>query len=240
MVNEIGSIPSVAVTAPRSGQVPANASGSVSASASNASGRVLVMPSASTASVSVYSQVVAGRAARVEGMAEAAVQVRKADGAMAKADALLDQIQENLTRIVKQYPPYGQDSPERLRYLNAVSGLRKQLDALAFPPERKTDEVVPVQIYPVKAELSVPELDPETASDESVKSALDTVSQARESLSAHREQMWRDVAGFVGKEADGRQEVQAEQDLSAVQRYVASNPGEALGLGRRESAATGL
>jgi hypothetical protein len=235
MVNETGSLASLAVTAPRATPVVQQATAGVSA-------RLLSMPSARPpdASLSLYAQVVSERAERSERLAQAALDVRKADQSLKKADALLAQIKENLTHIVKQYPPYGPDSPERLKYLNAISGLRKQLDALAFPPERAQESGVPVPQVPAQALRQVPELDPAAASDDDLRSALAVVAQVRQEVAERGEAMWRDVAGYVGA-TDPRQ---VEADVLSVQRYAGeqevSVSSAGLGLGRRDGLAEGL
>lgn len=225
MVNEIGSVTSLPVTALRSGQ-PATAP------AVPGGGRVIPMQSSraaghadASASLSAYAQKVAQKSGQGEVLAELAVDVRKINVGLDKADALLNQIQENLTKIVKQYPPFEQESTERVRLLNTISGLRKQLDALAFPPERKSQESAPVPLYPVKGDLAVPELDPKQATDAEVVSALEQIEKMRAGVAAQRERLWKDVTAFVSEPTVA----QAEADLAALQQFVGSSSGVGLG-----------
>jgi hypothetical protein len=232
MVNEIGSVTSLPVTASRQGQ-PALAP-PVSGSA-----RVIPMQPArmeAAASLSLYAQKIAQRSGQGEGMAEVAVEVRKADAALGLAGSLLDKIKDNLTQIVKQYPPFAQQSNERIELLNSISGLRKQLDALAFPPERKAQDAMPIPLYPEKSDVLMAILDPNKATDEEVRSALDEVQRLQEGVTNRREQMWKDVAQFVREPSVS----QAEADLSALQRYVETSSLGGLGAGQRPSLAAAL
>ena len=228
MVNEIGSLASLTVATQRLGASP----GVTDSPPGTGGGRVIPIQqpgrSGPVASLSVYGQAAAKQAKQGEALAVVALGVRQASAVAEKADALLEKIQESLTKIVKQYPPYAGDDPERLRYLNAVSGLRKQLDALRFPPQRDESSTPPLVTYPSKGDLAVPELEPERAADEEVASVLEQVEQVREKLAARRAQMWQDVVAFVREPGEG----QAEQDMQALQSYVASNPDADLGLPR--------
>ncbi|MEW6677856.1 MAG: hypothetical protein AB1421_08030 [Pseudomonadota bacterium] len=169
---------------------------------------------------------------------------------MQKSDELLAQIKERLTHIVKQYPPFSQDSPQRITYLNSISGLRKQLDALAFPPERKAQQAetaslglpsVPGPSLPAKGDLAIPELDPRKATDEEVRSALDAVVAAQARVTEAQDSMWDAVVRFVGDDnlapaSDSRVQNQAD----SVRSYVAANPGQVLGFDLHHALAANL
>lgn len=180
---------------------------------------------------------------------DSALRLRAADAALQKADALLEAIKERLTHIVKQYPPFSQESPQRISYLNSISGLRQQLDALAFPPEadavnpgdaRSGDEAAPTPRMPARGDLAIPELNPETASDAEVSDALEAVISARHDVAVSRAAMWEDVARFVGparfsQEAD----FLAQSRVDAVRGYVIAHPGPGIGFNARAVLASG-
>lgn len=60
--------------------------------------------------------------------------VRHAQAAIGQISDLLGRMEDGLQAIVKQYPPYPAESRERMELLNSIAGLRKQIDALTFPP----------------------------------------------------------------------------------------------------------
>lgn len=107
--------------------------------------------------------------------------VRAADAAMAQVGDSVAKIKQALTQIVKQYPPYGQESRERLEYLSSIAGLRKQIEAVApflsfagdgqqavsFPGEDKALDLADFGL----GQLDIPELGPK-ASDAEVAAAL--------------------------------------------------------------------
>ena len=58
-----------------------------------------------------------------------------ADQAMREIDGRLQEAKDDLTEIVKMYPPYPHGSEERAEFLNSYHSLRMQVDNLIFPPE---------------------------------------------------------------------------------------------------------
>lgn len=181
----------------------------------------------------------------VERRAEAASQLRQFQSSLGHADELLAKIKEQLLNIVKQYPPFAQDDPQRLAYLNAITGLRKQLDALTFPPEQTQrdassasgpglEEVPSLPANPLKGDLSIPDLDPASAADEDVQQALTAVNAIHDKVKEVRAALWQDVVRYVGEsnlglQANSRAQAQAGQ----VRDHLATNApmGAGLGLG---------
>jgi hypothetical protein len=158
--------------------------------------------------------------------------------ALGEAGDVLAKIESNLLAIVKQYPPYGLESTERLQYLNAITGLRKQLDALAFPTEKNdsTASDLPRPQFPKSGDLSIPELDPKKATDENVASALDAVQNAKKLVAESQKSMWEDVARYSGSQDDAKVKV----DLQAVQSFVAKHQGHGIGVSARDILASGV
>jgi hypothetical protein len=170
------------------------------------------------------------------------MQFRQAQSGLKRADELLAAIKEQLVHIVKQYPPFAQDDPQRIAYLNAVTGLRKQLDALAFPPERKLREALSnedggqaaVPLVPttaIKGDLAIPELDPTSASDAAVESVLDAIKHAQDKVHEVQGSMWQDVVRFVGEPNLGwSADAQVQAQAGEVREYIASNTSRGIGL----------
>jgi len=79
----------------------------------------------------------AGRAATAEWRKKAKISqgIEKADQALADINEELKKAKEDLTRIVKMYPPYPQGSKERAKLLSSYLGLRKQIEKLTVPPD---------------------------------------------------------------------------------------------------------
>lgn len=68
-------------------------------------------------------------------MNEAAGSIRTADEAIQSIGTQIDDMKTTLTAILKQYPPFPPGSEERVAILKSFSALRRQIDALAYPPE---------------------------------------------------------------------------------------------------------
>jgi len=64
-----------------------------------------------------------------------AATVRGADEAMQKIDEQIEQMKDRLLQHVKHYPPFGQDSQERVKLMKLFSAFRKQIDQLTIPAD---------------------------------------------------------------------------------------------------------
>lgn len=159
---------------------------------------------ATVPAISAKTAAVAERMASLEGVHQAARMVRSADRAMAGIQDALTGMKEALTQIVKQYPPYHLESQERIEYLNSISGLRKQIEALVpymdlgsqarepviFPD--RPEEVFPLSAFPAPR-LELPLLG-SRSSDTEVVTALGQVEQASHDVSIARTRMAEGVA----------------------------------------------
>lgn len=128
-------------------------------------------------------------------------------------------MQEDLSIVVKMFPPYPLDNPERISFLNSFAGLRRQVEALTFPPPEEVEVLGRLSGGPAAAKVKdglpigdavlavtaslwdIATLDPLSASDAEVGKTLDQVQAAQSALERIRAGMWHDVAGFV-KQAD--------------------------------------
>ena len=61
--------------------------------------------------------------------------IGKVSRAMDQIEARIEKISDKLTAFRKIFPPYPPGSEERVKLLNTISGLRKQIQQLTYPPE---------------------------------------------------------------------------------------------------------
>jgi hypothetical protein len=184
---------------------------------------------------------------RQEVLNQAASTVRDVGNTAKEAEQLLGKMEEDLTAVVKMYPPYPLDNPERVSLLNSFGGLRRQIDALTFPPPEAlaaVDEVLGSQetttiATDVKPESlaatldrepmwDIPVLDPESASDEEVSKALEHVASMQGFLEDLQSSMWEDVVSFVNQAATP----EAESKGAEVRDLLAELGSERNGIGR--------
>lgn len=176
----------------------------------------------------VYSQL----RVKQEEANQAAGALRETAHTLDESGQLLDDMEEQLAAIVKMYPPYPVDNPERVSLLNNVSGLRRQIDELTFPPperieaakrlisadaSRQEEEVKPLSLLD-DSMWDIPVLNPETADDDAVAQTLQQVRTAKSVLEAVRGGMWEDIVRQAREEEAPLALDQASQtrDLLAV------------------------
>ena len=180
---------------------------------------------------------------------QAAVTVREVGKTAEEAGQLLSRMEKDLTVLVKIYPPYPLDNPERIDLLNSFGGLRRQIDALTFPPPESLDAVDQVLVDPpdesakllgkpesLSASLDrepmwdIPFLDPSSASDDEVSKALEHVKSMQGFVEELQSRMWDDVFSFVNRAATP--EVESK---GADIRDLLGELGEPGGIGRNAS-----
>ena len=66
---------------------------------------------------------------------DAAVSIRTADKAMKTINSHIISMKKQLTIIVKNYPPFLTNDPDRVRALRSFSAFRKEIEALTIPPQ---------------------------------------------------------------------------------------------------------
>jgi hypothetical protein len=74
---------------------------------------------------------------------KAAVSIRIADRTIKTIGAHITSMRSYLETIVKHYPPFLNDSPERIRALRNFSAFRREIDALTFPRDERTAQIMP-------------------------------------------------------------------------------------------------
>ena len=168
--------------------------------------------SSSTQVAGLYAKLLS----RQDSLGRAASMVREVVATIEKADQLLSKMEEKLGAVVKMYPPYLVENPERVSLLNSFGGLRRQIDALTLPPPEKLDALgrliktqedaakspeKPAQVSAVSLARvplwDVPALDPLSSGDAEVRKALDQVNSARSVLGDLQSGIWKDVNIFV-------------------------------------------
>ncbi|MDP2787495.1 MAG: hypothetical protein Q8O79_05415 [Pseudomonadota bacterium] len=205
--------------------------------------------SASTQVSGVYAKLLAGQ----DSLGKAAAVVREVGATVEKADKLLSKMEEDLGTVVKIYPPYPIDNPERISLLNNFGGLRRQIDALTFPPPETLEELGRLLNTPEDANAKnagnaeqvsavslikepmwdIPSLDPLAASDAAVSEAFDQVKSMRSVLEDLQVGMWKDVISFVQQadssevqnEASGTREQLADLAVRG-EKGIGSNAGQ--------------
>jgi hypothetical protein len=176
--------------------------------------------------------------------------IREIDQVTGKAEELLDKIDNKLGEIVKMYPPYPIDSPQRVSFLNDIGGLRKQIDALTFPPADAVDDLQKLlspqkigfeeavdlsfssdAVEDVKTRLwDIPWLEQNSVTDEEVVSVLNQIRELKSSIDDLQAGMWKDVVSFV-KKADSPE---SENKATGVREQIADLGGSAIGNFARE------
>lgn len=137
--------------------------------------------------------------------------VRQSDLAMLEIEKQINEMKARLAEHVKHFPPFLPGSEERVKLMRRFSALRHQIDQLTFPPNNagaahimadpsitgfsgdwKVDidddnHQITIRRQPVHTGpkgLNIPEL-PETATDEEIQVAMETLDSAKE-LIVHR------------------------------------------------------
>lgn len=189
--------------------------------------------------------------ASLETQNRAAQLVRQSNTTLDEVGNLLGKMGGNLGLIVKQYPPYAPEDKERMALLNSLSGLRKQIDALTYPPPEQgsisqpADSVVTggggeIQfqlagmthtIHPrlpltESGGLDIPVLG-DTASDAEVEQAYAQVLDAQAKLRARREALANELAGVLLPRQNQAEELaQASRaDLASYAGTLSKQPG---------------
>jgi hypothetical protein len=116
---------------------------------------------------------------------------RQTQMALADTEAILAQAEAALGGIVKHYPPYLQDSSERIDLLNQVSGLKKQIEALNFPPRSTAEAEAFAPVF--EKILGLAEDQPADVSDEALAGLLQEVEAARIKVNERQTEMWSDL-----------------------------------------------
>jgi len=136
---------------------------------------------------------------------------------LARLETGLAGMKAGLEAIVKHYPPYLADSPERVKLLNQVSGLRKEIEALDVSrggdagSGRVTADKNPTDALP-----GLDKLPGDVISDEELTQYLDKVDSSQAKVAEARQKMWADLQAFVGNESDAQAVARSGESSSAL------------------------
>jgi hypothetical protein len=151
-----------------------------------------------------------------ESLRREAVIARHTDAILKKLKEILLSMRENLATIVKNYPPFPPGGAERLAYLNSVAGLRRQIEALTIPPRVEQAEYnlpsdltaapqrlpsgVLNQLPIFEGQLVLPQsLDPASATDVEIVSAVSQTDQALAQIDAYLSQLSANVQALADR-----------------------------------------
>ncbi len=70
--------------------------------------------------------------------------IRSEGKTLKKVNEFVERMKERLGEIVKNYPPFPLDNPERMEMLKSFTALRKEIERMTFPPEEKHLPELPV------------------------------------------------------------------------------------------------
>lgn len=200
-------------------------------------------PRFDTSRVSQSAEVFAQLRGRQELLNESALALRDLTAVVEKSGQILGEMDKDLTIIVKMFPPYPVDNPERISLLNSFGGLRKQIEGLTFPPPEAFDALGRVLKpdttlgYPgidgsnnngsnnpstaqfIKQPMweNIPALDSRSASDEDVNNALEQVRLLASSLA----EFSKDAMQGIFKKVNESDQTSFERKISDVREQLA-------------------
>lgn len=155
-----------------------------------------VATSTETVTISTAATIQLGRDQTIQG----GKLVQQTDHAYAKQQELLNKMDNQLQGILKQFPPYGAEDPQRVAYLKEFSGLKKEIEALQFPKDSSAEQGLPkgVALASEGGVPTLPSLNGATVSDQQVSEAAKQVQSAYEQVAAHRQALAQSVQVALG------------------------------------------
>ncbi len=129
--------------------------------------------------------------------------INQTDQTYAKQQELLNKMSNQLQGILKQFPPYGAEDPQRVAYLREFSGLKKEIEALQVPKDPQAEQGLPKDLSVAgQGGLPVlPTLSGTSASDQQVAAAAVQVQSAYDQVTAHRQALAQSVQTALGGNA---------------------------------------
>jgi hypothetical protein len=198
-------------------------------------------PNDNAAKVARSTGVFANLRGRQELNNQSALALRDLGIAVEKSGQILGEMDKGLTTIVKMYPPYPLDNPERISLLNSFGGLRKQIEDLSFPPPEtldalgrvlksesssdytendRSDNTFAVQLIKQPMWENLPALDSKSASDEDVKNALEQIRLLASTLNEFSKDSVMDVFKKVNEPEEdlfGRKVIDVREQLAHLE-----------------------
>lgn len=200
-------------------------------------------PNNESTRVAQTAEVFAHLRGRQELLNQSALALRDLTAVVEKSGQILGEMDKDLTIIVKMFPPYPVDNPERISLLNSFGGLRKQIEGLTFPPPEAFDALGrvlkpditlgypgidgsnndgsnnPLTAQYIKQPMweNIPSLDPKSASDEEVNNALEQVRLLASGLGEFSKESMQGIF----KKVNESDETSFERKISAVREQLA-------------------
>jgi hypothetical protein len=156
----------------------------------------------------LYADVVAQQEGRFADRQKLSADIRSAEAAVGA-------IKQRLEQIIKQYPPYPPDNPERVLLLNQVNGLRKQVESLEFPAPEQNAGAAPVTL-----QLGFGQIDPAKTPDSQIAGYYEKVLRAQGQIAGLRPQLSPDV------------EAQAHAAALALKKHFGAAANDSIGANR--------
>jgi hypothetical protein len=180
---------------------------------------------------------------------KAAISIRIADRTMKTIEKHVSSMKSQLDIIVKHYPPFLTNSPERIRALRSFSAFRKEIEALTLPPQENgaakimadpavlpqagnqtvalgnggSGSIRSQQVHTGTTGLNIPPLT-NTATDAEINAAIRSLDAAQNTLGQRRAGLSSDAANLLptGKFTD----MVAEHKSVDVGKSIAQEPSQ--------------
>ena len=126
--------------------------------------------------------------------------IRKTDEALTAGVTIIAQMKEQLSTIVKQFPPFPPESKDRMELLMSYSALQKQITSLMVPPPpppvyEKVQHMWDNLFSNQSRTLQTPQL-PANVPDSYVKAAAEQLNNLKDQVNLVQEAMGNSVKGI--------------------------------------------
>lgn len=127
--------------------------------------------------------------------------INQADQTLSRQQAVLSGMHDQLQGILKQFPPYGAEDPQRIAYLKSFSGLKKEIESLQFPRDSQAEQGLPKGVVlPSQSSVGkgIPDLSGASVSDQQVAQAAGQIQTALAQVTRQREVLAQSVQAALG------------------------------------------
>ncbi len=126
--------------------------------------------------------------------------VRKTNETLTSGAEIIDKMKTQLESIVKNYPPFLQDSKERIGFLMSYSGLHKEITSLMVPPPpapvyEKVHHLWENLFSGQSRTIQVPQI-PSDAPDSHIKAAVKQLDSLKNQVNLVQEAMGNTIKGL--------------------------------------------
>ena len=198
----------------------------------------------------------ASKQTRNDHLTTTATTIRAANKVMDDVAQLIGEKREEVIVYEKQYPPFQNQSSEKVEFLNSIAALKKQVDALTLVPdnkelasiisenddqssERKSFDfpVRPQQVHSGQTGLNIASVN-SNATDSEIKQFGRDLATASQTLDSRRAGLAEDAKTIsrelsVNEKSIGKEMLESDQDASQkseeVKKDLVALPGESLG-----------